>query len=297
MRRSAAPSIGGLIFATVATLMFVPVVFSILHGRRGKVPDAGDWRTACRLKPPRPLYRAAGLRCWRLLLATVAAIVVVMGITTRKMADAKLSEWTETQAVPVVAVATPDTRGQENDARASGPAGGLYPGADLCPRQRLSEGVEGRHRHPGQGRRTARRNRRAGPRSADHAGRSRSRQRQANAKLSDATLQRGQQLIPSGAVSKQDLDQRAADAANKQGLVKSAQANLDRLRVLEQYKRITAPFDGLVTARTTDVGALINAGRAADRRCSWFPTPAGCASMSTCRKTMFRASVSAPKRR
>jgi RND family efflux transporter MFP subunit len=61
-------------------------------------------------------------------------------------------------------------------------------------------------------------------------------------------------------VSKQDLDQRAADGANKQGLVKSAQANLDRLRVLEKYKRITAPFDGLVTARTTDVGALINAG-------------------------------------
>jgi RND family efflux transporter MFP subunit len=73
-------------------------------------------------------------------------------------------------------------------------------------------------------------------------------------------LLRGQQLIPSGAVSKQDLDQRSADAANKEGLAKSAQANLDRLRVLESYKRIVAPFDGLVTARTTDVGALINAG-------------------------------------
>ena len=42
--------------------------------------------------------------------------------------------------------------------------------------------------------------------------------------------------------------------------MRAAQANLDRLRVLEQYKRIVAPFDGLVTARTTDVGALINAG-------------------------------------
>ena len=42
--------------------------------------------------------------------------------------------------------------------------------------------------------------------------------------------------------------------------MQAAQANLDRLRVLEQYKRILAPFDGLVTARTTDVGALINAG-------------------------------------
>jgi RND family efflux transporter MFP subunit len=83
---------------------------------------------------------------------------------------------------------------------------------------------------------------------------------QANAKLSKATLQRGESLISSGSVSKQDLDQRTADAANKEGLANSAQANLDRLRVLEKYKRIVAPFDGLVTTRTTDIGALINAG-------------------------------------
>src|SRR5262249_44781147 len=82
----------------------------------------------------------------------------------------------------------------------------------------------------------------------------------ANSGLSSANLERGQSLIVTGAVSKQDLDQRAADAANKSGLVKSSQANLDRLRVLEKYKKITAPFDGLVTARNTDLGALINAG-------------------------------------
>ena len=70
----------------------------------------------------------------------------------------------------------------------------------------------------------------------------------------------GQSLIKTGAVSTQDLDQRSADFANKQGIVKSVQANLDRLRVLEQYKHIVAPFDGLVTSRTTDIGALINAG-------------------------------------
>ena len=61
-------------------------------------------------------------------------------------------------------------------------------------------------------------------------------------------------------MTKQDLDQRTADAANRQGLVASAQANLDRLRVSEKYKRIVAPFDGLVTRRATDIGALISAG-------------------------------------
>ena len=113
MRRSAAPSIGGLIFATVATLMFVPVVFSIIHGRRGKVANAGARRTACRLKPPPPSAVAPRALHRRRFGATVAAIIVVMGMTTRKMADAKLSEWTEKQAVPVVAVALPDTQGKK----------------------------------------------------------------------------------------------------------------------------------------------------------------------------------------
>jgi RND family efflux transporter MFP subunit len=82
----------------------------------------------------------------------------------------------------------------------------------------------------------------------------------ANSALSDMTLQRGQSLITSRAISQQDLDQRAADSSNKQGLVRASQANLDRLRVLERYKHLVAPFDGLVTARNTDIGALINAG-------------------------------------
>jgi multidrug efflux pump subunit AcrA (membrane-fusion protein) len=44
----------------------------------------------------------------------IGVIVVIMGITSRRMADAKLSEWTEDQAVPVVAVATPDTKGKKS---------------------------------------------------------------------------------------------------------------------------------------------------------------------------------------
>jgi multidrug resistance efflux pump len=60
----------------------------------------------------------------------------------------------------------------------------------------------------------------------------------ANAVLAHAMLDRGRSLIQSGSVSKQDRDQRTADIDNKQGLLKSAQANLDRPRVLEKYKRI-----------------------------------------------------------
>jgi RND family efflux transporter MFP subunit len=194
------------------------------------------------------------------LIAAVAAIVVVMGLTTRRMADAKLSEWTETQAVPVVALAAPDTHGRTSTldlpgrleaytqaqiyARVSGYLKDWK--ADIGTPVKAGE-LLGEIDAPDLDQQIMQA-------EADLAS------AQANSKLSDATLVRGQQLINSGAESKQDLDQRIADAANKQGLVKSAQANLDRLRVLEQYKRITAPFAGLVTVRSTDVGALINAG-------------------------------------
>jgi len=208
----------------------------------------------------KPVVSRRGLRITAIVIAVVAAIVVVQGITTRKIANARLSEWTEGQALPVVAVAVPDMRGKRATidlpgrlmaysqaqiyARVSGyikewkveigtpvKAGQLLAEIDAPDLDQQIMQAE-----------------------ADLSS------AQANATLSKATLERGQTLIQSGYMSKQDLDQRTADAANKQGLVKSMQANLDRLRVLEKYKRITAPFDGLVTARATDVGALINAG-------------------------------------
>jgi len=58
----------------------------------------------------------------------------------------------------------------------------------------------------------------------------------------------------------QEIDERTADLSNKKAAVNSSQANVERLEALAGYKKITAPFDGVVTARDTDVGALINAG-------------------------------------
>src|SRR6202000_1292681 len=49
-------------------------------------------------------------------------------------------------------------------------------------------------------------------------------------------------------------------AAASAATVASAQANVDRLKQMEGFKMVTAPFDGVITARNTDVGALINAG-------------------------------------
>jgi len=86
---------------------------------------------------------------------------------------------------------------------------------------------------------------------------------QANEALADITNQRYQALLPNATVSRQSADEKAADLAAKRAIVRSQQANVARLQALAQYKRIVAPFDGVVTTRNTDLGALINAGSAA----------------------------------
>ena len=87
---------------------------------------------------------------------------------------------------------------------------------------------------------------------------------QANLALSNTTNARWQKLLLSRSVSKQDADEKAGDAAAKKASADSAAANVGRLRELERFKRVTAPFDGVVTARNTDVGNLINAGQSAN---------------------------------
>lgn len=81
--------------------------------------------------------------------------------------------------------------------------------------------------------------------------------------LASSTAKRWQELSGSQAVSRQEVEERLGDLASKRSQVNEAQANVDRLQALQGYTRITAPFDGVVTARNTDVGALINVGMTA----------------------------------
>src|SRR5579859_5972441 len=85
---------------------------------------------------------------------------------------------------------------------------------------------------------------------------------QANDTLAQSTAKRWAALLATDSVSKQENDEKQADAAAKHALLASSKANLDRLRELEGFKRVIAPFDGTVTARQTDIGALINSGAA-----------------------------------
>ncbi|MDB5629270.1 MAG: secretion protein HlyD [Tardiphaga sp.] len=194
------------------------------------------------------------------VLACAAAAVVVTGIMARAKSNADLRDWTDAQAVPTVAVANPD-------ARALNPTLDLPGRLEAYSRAPIFARVSGYLKSW----------------SADIGARVKTGQviaeveapdldqqllqaradlqsQKSSAKLSEATLNRRKQLLASNFVSQQEFDERTADFNNKTSAVNSGQANVERLEALAGYKNITVPFDGVVTERNTDVGALINTG-------------------------------------
>lgn len=193
-------------------------------------------------------------------IACLAAFAVTTGIMSREKSSADLRTWTDEQAVPTVAVIAPSWTALNPTlelpgrleaysrapiyARVSGYVKGWYVdiGAKVKAGQLLAD-IEA----PDLDQQLVQAR-------ADLAS------QQASAELSAATLERRKTLLSSNFVSKQEIDERTADLANKRAAVKSGEANVNRLEALTGFKKIVAPFDGVVTARNTDVGALINAG-------------------------------------
>jgi RND family efflux transporter MFP subunit len=83
---------------------------------------------------------------------------------------------------------------------------------------------------------------------------------QANEQLAQITAVRWQNLLKTNSVSKQETDQAVQDLSARQASVDSMTANVHRLEQLQSFEKVYAPFAGVITARNTDIGALINAG-------------------------------------
>src|SRR5258707_10558250 len=193
--------------------------------------------------------------------AVVALLVVVTGIRAREDSGAKLREWTDNQAIPTVAVVLPDAKVLNATIDLPGRLEAYYRApifarvngyvkswsADIGARVKAGE-VIAEIDAPDLDQQLLQAR-------ADLTN------QQASAKLSEVTLARRKTLIASNFVSMQEIDERTADLSNKNAAVNSSQANVERLEALAGYKKITVPFDGIVTARSTDVGALINAGQ------------------------------------
>jgi RND family efflux transporter MFP subunit len=93
---------------------------------------------------------------------------------------------------------------------------------------------------------------------------------EANLNLSEITSSRYQGLLKTDSVSQQEADNANGDYAAKKAIVRSSQANLRRLEELQSFEKIYAPFDGVITARNTDIGQLIDSGSSGGSRSELF---------------------------
>jgi RND family efflux transporter MFP subunit len=89
---------------------------------------------------------------------------------------------------------------------------------------------------------------------------------QANLRLATITAERYENLLKTRSVSVQDRDNAAGALETNKAIVQSRQATVSQLQQMQSFEKVYAPFDGVVTARSTDVGALINAGTATATR-------------------------------
>ncbi|MBR0757735.1 efflux RND transporter periplasmic adaptor subunit [Bradyrhizobium jicamae] len=208
----------------------------------------------------RPTVSRRKLGIFSVVALIGAGLIVGTGIRAREEQGTKLKQWTDEQAIPSVAVALPNAKQLSATIDLPGRLEAYYRApifarvagylkswsADIGARVKAGQ-VIAEIEAPDLDQQLLQAR-------ADLAS------QQASAKLSEATLNRRKTLVASNFVSAQEIDERTADLSNKNAAVKSGQANVERLEALAGYKKITVPFDGVVTSRDTDVGALINAG-------------------------------------
>jgi len=213
-----------------------------------------------------PEQRPARSR-WKTPLAAIlfvgtAVLIAFTGIESRQQSEAELRRNAEERAVPVVAASTPSVQQSMGLLDLPGRLDAYYQAALFA---RVSGYVSSRKADIGSRVKTGDVLAEIDAPDLDQQlfqAQSDLNNAQANAALADVTNQRYQVLLPNNYVTHQAADEKASDFQAKTALVKSAQANVDRLKALSVYKRIVAPFDGIVTVRNTDVGNLINTGSA-----------------------------------
>jgi RND family efflux transporter MFP subunit len=223
------------------------------------VPDqVDDLPDILRHKPPRRL-KTVGV-----VVLCAAVSVVALGMMSRVHADQSVKAWTTAQAVPTVRVV--------NVGGGMGPQSLVLPGDlqafyDAPIHARVSGYLKNWYADIGTSVKagqllalidTPDLDQQLEQAKADMA------TAVANQHLSDTTAKRWAGLLARDAVSQQDADVRNGDLAAKTALVAAAKANVDRIQALESFKRIVAPFDGVVTTRSTDIGALIAVGGTTD---------------------------------
>jgi len=192
--------------------------------------------------------------------AVAVCVIVALGIGLRLRAQNQVKEWTEVQAIPTVDTISPQPTAKMQDLVLPGTLSAfidapIYARIDgYLKRWYVDIGAHVR----------------AGQALADietpeldqqiHQVEAELETAKASDALDKITAERWKKMLAAQSVSQQEADEKAAAYAVSNARVDAAQANLDRLKALAAFKHVVAPFDGIVTARNTDVGNLINAG-------------------------------------
>jgi len=200
------------------------------------------------------------LRLFGIVAAAVAVVVVIAGLIDRYMVGRAVAHWTTEQTVPTVSVIKPIGATGSNTLLLPGTLQAFYsapiyarvPGylhawyKDIGAHVKKGE-VLGLIDTPDLDQQIEQA-------KGDLANAA------AAQSISQITAKRWTSLLALDAVSKQEAEEKTSDLQAKTALVTASKANLDRLSALKSFAKITAPFDGVVTSRSVDVGSLINAG-------------------------------------
>ena len=209
---------------------------------------------------PAPRRSHTGLKLAGAAALIVAAAVAANGIWERNRSYQKLAAWTDAQAIPTVAIVhpQPETKAQplvlpgDIDAWFEAPIYARVAGylkmwyTDIGAVVKTGQ-VLGEIDTPDLDQQFDQARHDLASAVADW-------------KLAEVTAKRWSGLLKSGSVSQQSVDEWTAKAVALKAKVEASEANVDRLNALESFKQLTAPFDGVVTSRKTDIGALINIG-------------------------------------
>ncbi|MBV8594199.1 MAG: efflux RND transporter periplasmic adaptor subunit, partial [Caulobacteraceae bacterium] len=211
-----------------------------------------------------------GLKGAGIGLAVLAATIVVLGVAARLHQAHAVRAWTSQNEIPTVSVAPPQVSTEGQTLILPGSLSALY---DAQIYARVSGYL--RRWYVDIGARV-----RTGQPLADidtpeldqqlAQARANLESLRANMRLAQLTARRWSGLLAQDAVSRQESDEKAGDFAVKSAQVAAGEAELNRLLSLKAFARITAPFDGVVTARRTDIGALINAEASATASSALF---------------------------
>jgi RND family efflux transporter MFP subunit len=195
------------------------------------------------------------------IIAAVAAIgLAVYGIADRARSKQEVQIWTNEQAIPTVTLVQPQQGPSEGELVLPGNVSAFYAGSIYG---RVSGYVKdwyddiGAHVKKGQVLAII-----DSPDLDQQLAQARADliRAQANEQLANVTYERWKTLSKQNIVSQQAKDEKFGDASAKTAAVQAAQANVARLEALASFKNLTAPFDGIVTARSVDIGDLIDAG-------------------------------------